>query len=80
MRVWRSWYQRQGWVVNSLGPDAYAATAPDGETRHAIVLHEYDAETKQRLYKEFKAKAAQPPPPPPLEIRKPIKRATPAWA
>lgn len=77
MRAWKAGYERLGWKVTSLGPDAYAALAPDEETRHAVVFHEYDVETKQRVYKEFRPKA-------PVKERTEVAprrgRSTPAWA
>lgn len=78
MRVWKRWYERQGWSVHSLGSDAYAATSPDGETRHSIVFHEYD-ENNERVYKELRPKAA-PVVRDPTVAPKRVGRATPAWA
>lgn len=64
MRVWKRWYERQGWKVRSLGHgnDGYLAYAPDygiedwnrhgpdGKV-HTISLHEYDP-TLVRVYPE----------------------------
>lgn len=49
MRQWKLDYEAMGWTVRSSGPDAYIATGP-GDQRHAIALHEYDPETKERIY------------------------------
>ena len=46
LKVWKRWYERQGWTVRSH-PTGYFATK-NGE-RHAASLHEYDFETKERL-------------------------------
>lgn len=46
-KVWKAWYERQGWKVTSH-PSGYFATSPAGE-KVAITLHEYDAETHERL-------------------------------
>ena len=47
MRAWKRWYERQGWkVVNHA--TGYFARSPAGEM-HAILLHEYDKETRERL-------------------------------
>jgi len=47
LKVWKRWYERQGWKVYRMG-SGFLAECPDGE-RHAITLHEYDRETKERL-------------------------------
>jgi hypothetical protein len=47
LKVWKRWYERQGWKVYRLG-SGYWAISPAGE-KHAISLHEYDKETKERL-------------------------------
>lgn len=47
MRAWKRWYERQGWkVVNHAS--GYFARSPAGEL-HAILLHEYDRDTHERL-------------------------------
>ena len=47
LKVWKRWYERQGWKVYRLG-SGYWAISPAGE-KHAISLHEYDATTHERL-------------------------------
>ena len=47
LKVWKRWYERQGWKVYRLG-SGYWAISPAGE-KHAISLHEYDKETRERL-------------------------------
>ncbi len=48
MKVWRKWYELKGWTVyGAQGSGYYIAT--QGDNRHAISLHEYDKETKERL-------------------------------
>lgn len=87
MKVWKRWYERLGWEVRSAG-DGYIAK-PKGWSddpslpRHAIVIREYDAETKQRIHREAKTRPA-------LKAHKaddesapaPVRRgrSTPAWA
>jgi len=46
MDAWREHYKAQGWTVQTKG-DSYWASRDD--ERHAIVLHQYDAETLERL-------------------------------
>lgn len=43
-KTWKRWYERRGWTVKRN-----IATNPSTGERHAIVLHEYDAETKERI-------------------------------
>jgi hypothetical protein len=47
LKVWKRWYERQGWTVRRMGT-GYWADGPDGE-KHVISLHEYDAQTRGRL-------------------------------
>jgi hypothetical protein len=47
LKVWKRWYERQGWKVTSC-PSGYFAANAKGD-RHAISLDEYDKETKERL-------------------------------
>ena len=47
LKVWKRWYERQGWKVYRLG-SGYWAISPAGE-KHAISLHEYDATSHERL-------------------------------
>jgi hypothetical protein len=47
LKVWKRWYERQGWKVYRLG-SGYWAISPAGE-KHAISLHEYDAASHKRL-------------------------------
>jgi hypothetical protein len=47
LKVWKRWYERQGWTVRRMGT-GYWADGPDRE-KHVISLHEYDRETKERL-------------------------------
>jgi hypothetical protein len=47
LKVWKRWYERQGWTVRRMGT-GYWADGPDGE-KHVILLHEYDRDTKERL-------------------------------
>ena len=47
LKVWKRWYERQGWTVRRMGT-GYWADGPDGE-KHVISLHEYDRETRARL-------------------------------
>ena len=62
MRVWKAWYERQGWTVRSRGHgnSGYVAYAPDYKLEdwsrygpdskvHSVGLHEYDI-TLQRVY------------------------------
>ena len=46
LRVWKRWYERQGWKVTNH-PEGYFAAK--GSERHSISLHEYDKETRERL-------------------------------
>ena len=46
LRVWKRWYERQGWTVIRMGSGYIAERA--GE-RHSVSLHEYDAATRQRI-------------------------------
>ncbi len=62
MREWKTKYEAAGADVRACGQDAYVATFESGE-KHAIVLHEYDAETKERVYpvvRPAKPKAEKP--------------------
>jgi hypothetical protein len=56
MRVWKKWYERQGWKVLRSGPEAYIATHPDTGERHSIVFHEYDEETHERIWSPPKSR------------------------
>ena len=47
LRVWKKWYERQGWKVYKVG-EGYFANGPNGE-RHAASIHEYDRDTKERV-------------------------------
>jgi len=47
LKVWKRWYERQGWKVYRMG-SGFLAEGPAGE-RHAITLQEYDRETHERL-------------------------------
>ena len=47
LKVWKKWYERQGWKVHSHATGYFAANK-EGD-RHAISLHEYDRETRERL-------------------------------
>jgi len=46
LKVWKRWYERQGWTVRRMGT-GYWADGPDGE-KHVISLHEYDRDTLER--------------------------------
>lgn len=46
IRAWKTWKERQGWTVIRF---ASGYLAELGETREVIQLHEYEAETKERL-------------------------------
>ena len=54
LKAWKMSYEAQGWKVRRSGPDAFIATHPETEKQKSIVFHEYDAETKERLYPEVK--------------------------
>lgn len=64
MRAWRLRYEELGWKVSGLGRDAIKAEHPAvGGLAHAIVFHEYDAETKERIW-EPPRKLSKPTPVP----------------
>lgn len=44
IRVWREWYERQGWHFRGS-----VAIHPETKEAHACVLHEYDATTYERI-------------------------------
>lgn len=79
MRAWKERYEAQGWGVRASGPDAYIARAPESENgivrdAHAIVFHEYDAATKERIFDPPKSRkpVKRPATPKPRRGRKPI--------
>lgn len=49
LRVWKRWYERQGWTIFGAATGGWhIARSPQGEL-HAAIIREYDAERKKRL-------------------------------
>lgn len=49
LRVWKRWYERQGWTIfGSAAGGWHIARSPEG-VLHAAIIREYDQERKKRL-------------------------------
>ncbi len=49
LRVWKRWYERQGWTIfGSARGGWHIARSPEG-VLHAAIIREYDQERKKRL-------------------------------
>ena len=59
-KIWKRWYERQGWKVAAWGEDTYVATSQATGERHACLVHTYDRETRQRIYPKVRAKVERP--------------------
>ena len=50
MAIWKKWHERRGFRVDGRQGESYRAYEPGSQiATRAIVLHEYDAETRERL-------------------------------
>lgn len=51
MRAWKDRYEADGWIVRSLpAAPGFKARHPETGEEHAIALHTYDRETRERLW------------------------------
>jgi hypothetical protein len=77
MRVWRKNHEEIGWDVKTWAlADAIVATDPKTGEERAIVLHTYDAETKERIFPKVRKR----PEPAEKKPARPRKSRAPAYA